>query len=103
MDKQQANELITALLCQEQAALRRLPYGALIQLPSHSQRPVSPEGRDAILSIWRDLLPDRTVRIVTQYYRPGLLGSARVRAMGFVMDTGDAARELVDSELWDFT
>lgn len=103
MNRQQANERIDVLLREEQAALRRLPNGDLIQLPGHTQRPVSPEGRDAVLSTWRDLLPDRTVRIVTQYYRPGILGSARVRASGFAMDTAGVARDLRESELWDFT
>lgn len=92
-----------ALLREEQAALRQLPYDELIAMPGHTQRPVSPEGREATLSTWRDLMPDHTVRIVTQYFRPGLLGSARVRAMGFLMDKGGVARELVESELWDFT
>jgi len=55
------------------------------------------------LSTWCELMPDRTVRIVTQYFRPKLLGSARIRAKGFLMDTGGVARELVESELWDFT
>ena len=103
MNKQEANERIDVLLCEEQAALRQLPYGELIQLPGLTQRPVNPEGRDAVLSTCRDLLPDRTVRIVTQYYRSGFLGSARVRAMGFAMDMSGVARDLVESELWDFT
>lgn len=103
MNRQEANERIDVLLREEQAALRQLPYGELIQLPGHTQRSVSPEGRDAVLSTWRDLRPDRTVRIVTQYYRRGFLGSARVRARGFVMDMAGVARDLVESELWDFT
>lgn len=103
MDKKAAGELIDELLHQEQAPLRQLPYGELIDLPPVSQRSVSPEGRDASLSTYRDLLPDRTVRIVTQYYRRGFLGSARVRAKGFAMDTAGSARELGESELWDFT
>ena len=103
MNKQEANERIDVLLRQEQEALRQLPYGDLIQLSGHTQRPVNLEGRDALLSTWRDLLPDQTVRIVTQYYRPVFLGSARVRARGFAMDMSGVARDLVESELWDFT
>jgi hypothetical protein len=103
LKKQEANERIDALIREEQAALRQLPYDVLIGMPGHTQRPVSPDGREATLSTWRDLMPDHTVRIVTQYFRPGLLGSARIRAEGFLMDTGGVARELVESELWDFT
>jgi hypothetical protein len=103
LEKQEANERIDALLREEQAALRQLPYDELVGMPGHTQRPVSPDGREATLSTWRDLLPDHTVRIVTQYFRPGLLGSARIRAKGFLMDTGGDARELIESELWDFT
>lgn len=103
MNKKEANERIAVLLREEQNALRQLPYGELIQLPCHTQRAVSPEGRDAVLSTWRDLLPDRTVRIVTQYYRSGFFGTARVRARGFAVDMSGVARDLVESELWDFT
>lgn len=103
IDRQQACRLIDQLLCSELSTLRQLPYAALVQLPSRSQRPVKLEEREATLSTWRDLLPDSTVRVVTQYYRPGLLGSARVRAKGFVTDSQDVARELAESELWDFT
>jgi uncharacterized DUF497 family protein len=91
LKKHEANERIDALLREEQAALRRLPYDALVGMPGQTQRSVSPEGRGATLSTWRDLMPDRTVRIVTQYFRPGLLGSARIRAVGFSM-RGSARR-----------
>lgn len=97
-----AVELIDTLLCEEQAALRRLPYVDLCELPSHAQRPVNVENRDAMLSTWVDFLPDQSVRVITQYYRPGLLGSARVHSKGFTMDRTGAARELATSELWDF-
>ncbi len=103
MRKEEANERIDALLREEQAALRQLPYDELVGMPGHTQRPVSPEGREAILSTWRDLMPDHAVRIVTQYFRPGLLGSARVHVKGFLMDRGGVATELVGSELWDFS
>lgn len=103
LKKQEESERIDALLCEQQAALRQLSYGELIGMPSHAQRPVSPEGQEATLSTWRDEMPDQTVRIVTQYFRPGFLGSARVRAKGFLIDTRGVVRELIESELWDFT
>ena len=103
MIDQQANELVDTLLCVEQEALRRLTYVELVHLSGHTQRPVNPEGREAVLSTWRDLMPDSKVRIVSQYYRPGLLGTARVTVKGFEMDSSGAVRALVESELWDFT
>lgn len=103
MDDRQANELVETLLCTAQNALRRLAYVELVQLPGHTQKAVDPEERQAVLSTWRDLMPDSKVRIVSQYYRPGLLGTARVRAKGFTMDSAGAVRELGESELWDFT
>lgn len=103
MDRKEATERVDALLRAEQAALRRLPYGELAELPAHAQRDVDAEGRPAIVSTFRDLLPDYAVRIVSQYYRKGPLGTARVRAEGFVMTADGVVRDLVESELWDFT
>ena len=103
MDKHQANQRIDELMRREQAALLQMSYRQLVDLPAHAQQPVNVAGREAILSTWRDLLPDPAVRLVTQYYQPGPLGSARVRAVGFVMDPGGAVRNLGESELWDFT
>ena len=103
MDKQHADELIEALLCREQEALRRLPYVELIKLSGHTTRPSDSEERDSVLSTWRDLMPDSKVRVVSQHYRPGILGTARVRAKGFTMDSAGTVTELGESELWDFT
>jgi hypothetical protein len=103
MNKEEANQRVDALLRAEQAALRGLPYGDLVELPAHAQREIDAEGRPAILSTYRDLLPDDAVRVVSQYYRKGPLGTARVRAEGFLMAADGVVRDLAESELWDFT
>jgi hypothetical protein len=82
--------------------LRKRPWRELLDLPRHETVPLASD-RKGTLSIWRDLLPGYTVRIVVQTYVPGRLGSAKVAADGFSVSMNGEVVDLPDEDLWAFT
>ena len=93
-----------ALVEAELRPLRAKPWRSLVELPQVSTRDVPTLGREASISIWRELAPPDAVRIVGQLHEPALMGmTARITVLGFQVLPGGETRELVEKELWDYT
>ncbi len=83
-------------------SLKRKPWAELAQLPGYVElAPPTGLGRSKF-GQWKDTRPDRSLRIVVQQYRPGVL-AGRMAADGFVVYPDGRLAEIPPDEMWQYT
>lgn len=83
--------------------LSQMRFDELSQLPSHRSEEILLEGKKLVLSIWHDVLPSLEHRVVVQAYKPGILGTGRMQADGFAINSQNEKRSLTVEEWAPFS
>jgi hypothetical protein len=83
--------------------LRQKSFAELSQLPPYQGERSTEGGKPYTVSVWKDSLDERQIRIVVQVYRHFFLGIGHMRAEGFRIDENGTIRELSKRELYAFT
>lgn len=94
--------VLNAVVSEQLAELRTQPYDRLILLPDHRGTKVVRDNMKLEIYVWHDVLDSGEHRIVVQVGKPGILGSWRLDANGFAINSRNERRDLTEDELSSF-
>jgi hypothetical protein len=84
------------------ASLVAQPYETLAALPAVNSQEILGLPKHAMLTTFRDALPEGRLRVVVQLVVKGMLGSARIWAKGFFLLPGTQPVPATDEDLYEF-
>jgi hypothetical protein len=84
------------------SSLQAQPYEVLLRLPAVSPEEIEDAEKKAVLTTYRDILPDGRLLVVVQLMVSGILGSARIWARGFSIGDGQSPVHASEEQLFDF-
>jgi hypothetical protein len=83
--------------------LAKKSFEELSHLESYQCEKVKLDGNTVTISVWKDMLRNREIRIVVQVYQHLYLGIGRMAADGFRIGINQMIKKLSKEELYEFS
>jgi hypothetical protein len=93
------NDLVKSRL----SPLEKKSFAELSPLEAYQGEKVKQGGKTVTVSVWKDMLGDRELRIVVQVYRHLFFGIGRMAADGFRIGKDGTVQKLSKEELYEFS
>lgn len=84
------------------AELKKKPFAELSLLPGHQGERIREGEKTLSVSVWKDSVSAKQLRIVVQVYSHWFLGIGRMEARGFMIDTSGNISMLGGEDLYEF-